>query len=98
MRGVPVSFSPLLLSHEQRLQCHNTFRADEALEGSEPMVVVVGAVIGLTTPARSGKLGSQRRRPFAPREDAGFRQLDGKREGMGLPRLGEDRPALVARQ
>src|SRR5260370_37747555 len=55
------------------------------------MVVIAGAVVGFAVSARRGELGRERRRPLAPGEVPSFRELDRKREGMGLPRLGKDR-------
>jgi hypothetical protein len=77
---------------------HDALRGDETLEGREPMVIVARAVIGLAALARCGEFSPQRCRPFAPSKEARFRQSHGERESMGLPRLGEDRAAFVARQ
>jgi len=98
VRRAPVGFNPFVLACLQGVRGDDALRGDEAFESGEPMMIVARAVVGLTALARCGKFIPQRRRPFAPREEAGFGQLDGERESMGLPRLGEDRAAVVAGQ
>jgi len=98
VRRAAVGFNPFILACLQGVRGDDALRGDEALESGEPMVIVARAVIGLAALARCGKFGPQRRRPFAPAEEAGFGQPDGERESMSLPRLGEDRAAFVAGQ
>ena len=62
------------------------------------MVVVARAIIGLTAVCGGLQLIGERGRPLFPSEMPLRRKADGKREGLCLPRLGKDRPTLIARQ
>src|SRR6516165_3766393 len=62
------------------------------------MMVIMRAVVGFTAIRGGLELGGQRRGPLFPGEMALLGELDGQRERLGLPRLGENGPALIARQ
>ena len=75
-----------------------TFARDQAFQRRQPMLVVMRAVVGLAAIFGRLQLGGQLRRPFFPREVALLGELDGERESLRLPGLGEDGAAFVARQ
>src|ERR1700693_4531108 len=62
------------------------------------MVVVARAVVRFTAVVRSLEFFGERGRPFLPSEMALLGELDGECERLSLPRLGKDRPTLIAWQ
>ena len=73
------------------------FRGDDPLERRQPVAIVGLAGIGVAGLLRPGDLGGKRRRPFRPGEEAAPVEDDDHREGLRLPRLAEDRAAIVLR-
>ena len=71
---------------------------DQAFERGEPVPVIGVAAVGVARRLRALDLRGKRRRPFRPGEEAAAIERQRHREGLRLPRLVKDRPALVARQ
>lgn len=95
---MPVGIGPGFFAGKQGRRIGQAFRCDEALESGEPVVVVMGAVVGVAAIGCGLEFGGEGRGPFFPGEMAKFRELDGEREGLRLPGLGEHRAVGVARQ
>ena len=95
---VAVGIGPGLFAGEQGGGIGQAFGCDKALEGGEPMVVVMSAIVGIAAVGCGLEFGGERGRPFFPREMALLGEFDGEREGLRLPRLGEDGTVGVARQ
>src|ERR1700676_108699 len=68
-----------------------SFGCDQALQGCQPVVIVVRAVIRRGCFNLRGKGGG----PFLPGEVALLGELDGEREGLRFPRFGENFIRLV---
>ena len=62
------------------------------------MLVVSGTIVGFAAPGGGREFVRQGGRPLFPGEVPPLRKLHREREGLGLPRLGEDRSAFVTRQ
>ena len=62
------------------------------------MVIVARAVIGLTAIGGSFDFTGKSGCPLLPREIPLLGELDGEREGLGLPWFGKYGPAFVGRQ
>ena len=73
-------------------------RHHKMFKSRQPAVVVARSIIGFTARRIRFQFFSQYSRPLAPREVPMVRERDGKRKGLSLPRLGKDRPALIAWQ
>src|SRR5438034_1015871 len=62
--SMPVSVGPSFLAREQRRRISQTLRRDQALQSCQPMVVVMRAVVGLTTAGCGLELIGERLGPF----------------------------------
>src|SRR5215469_13789355 len=98
MRSPAIGFSPFLFTRQEGRRLHKLFYRNQVFERRKPMVVITGTVIGFAAPVCLGELFGERRDPLAPCEESVLRQLDSEREGVGLPRLGENRLPFIAPQ
>lgn len=90
VRCPPISFRPGVFPFTERSGISQTLGRHEAIEGCEPVVVVVGAVIvGFTTVGRGLEFIGKSGRPFLPREMPLFGKMNGHRKGLRLPGLGK---------
>src|SRR5579864_8747579 len=98
MWRMPISVRPSLFASKQFSRTRKTLCRDETLEGRQPIMVIVGAIINFAPIGGPLYFFRQRGRPFLPSEMPLLRELNGKRKRLCLPRLCEHWPALVARQ
>ena len=96
MRGVPVSISPGFFAFEHRRCVRKTLGRSETLERGKPMFVVMRAIVGFAAVGGGSELFAESSGPLFPSEMTQLGKFYGKREGLRLPRLCEDRPAVVA--
>lgn len=93
-----IGFGPGFFASKKGRRIAQARLSHEPLQGSQPVMIIARAVIGLA-PARSGlDFISESGRPLFPGEMSLFGKFDCERKGLGLPRLGEHRPTLVARK
>ena len=95
---VPVGVDPGVLSRLERGRVSQALGGDQALQRGQPVLVISRAVVGLTARGGGPQFVGQRRGPLRPGEMAALRQRDREGERLRLPRLGEHRSAVVARQ
>src|SRR5580704_4920676 len=74
----------------------DAFFGDDALQCSEPMMIIGLAGVGIAGGLRLLDLVAQRRRPFRPGEQAALVERQRQRKRFRLPRLAEYRPVVVA--
>src|SRR5262249_42556191 len=96
--SAPVGVRPGFLASEERSRIGQALGSDQMLESSKPMIIVMRAVIGFPAVRDGVELVGKRGCPFLPREMSLLGELDREREGLGLPRLGKHRLALILRQ
>src|SRR5215475_4115455 len=75
-----------------------TFRGHQTLQRGQPVLVVARTVIGFAAIRGGLEFVGQRSCPLFPREMPLFREFDGQRECLRLPRLGKHRASRVAEQ
>ena len=95
---VAIGVGPLDFSREELGLVRQLFGSDQAFERRQPMLVVVRALVWLSAIRRGSQFIGKRGCPFLPGEMALFGKPHREGEGLGLPRLGEDRAAFVTRQ
>ena len=98
VRRVAVRIGPRFLALDERGAIEQSLRLHEVLERGQPMVVIVRSIVWLTALGGRLEFACKRRGPFLPREVTLLGELDGERERLGLPGLGEYRAAFVARK
>src|SRR6185436_15635151 len=89
VRSMSVGVRPGVLALQELVGARQTLLRDEALERREPVLVVAGAVVGLTARRRGLELCGERVGPLVPGETPLGRQAYGERERLCLPGLGE---------
>ena len=98
MGCAPVSFGPGFLARDERRRLGKTFGRHETLQSSQPMLIVMGAVVGFAAVGGGCEFLGQRPGPFFPGEVTLMGKLYGKREGLGLPCFGKRRPIFIPRK
>jgi len=98
MGRVPIGFSPRYFARQHCLGVREVFLRYETLQSCEPMVIVARAIIWLTAIRGSLQFIRKHGGPLFPGEMPLCGKADGEREGLRLPRLGKDWPALIARE
>ena len=93
-----IGIGPGFLASFKRTPVGQTFRGNKTFECSHPMLVITRAVVGLAAVYGRPEFICKRGRPLLPGKMALLRKFDGKRKGLRLPGLGEDRPTVIARQ
>ena len=96
VRRVAVRIGPRFLPVDERRGIEQPLCLHEVLERGKPMVVIVRSIVRFTALRGRVKFAGQRRRPFLPREMTLLGELDGERERLRLPGLGEHRATVVA--
>ena len=89
VRRMTVGIGPVFFAGEQGGRIGQAFGCDESLKGGQPVVVVVGTVVGLAAIGCRLEFGGERGGPFFPGEMALLGELDRKGERLSLPRLGK---------
>ena len=94
--GVAVGVGPGFFAGQERRGIGETFCCEEVLESGEPVVVIMGAIVGFAAVGGGFEFGGEGGGPFLPGEMALLGKLYGEGEGLGLPRLGKDGTTVIA--
>src|ERR1700712_5721721 len=98
MWGREIRLSPSDLAPVEIGRTHHLLGGNQALQCSQPMVVIMRAVVYLTPVSDLPQHRGKRRGPFVPGETSPLMQAHSQRESLGLPGFLEDRTFLVPRQ
>src|SRR5713101_8537832 len=96
--GVTVGIGPGFFASEKRGRISQTFCGEETLQGREPVVVIMRAIVAFAAVGGGFEFCGEGSGPFLPGEMPLLGEFHGKSKGLGLPRLGENRTAGVARK
>src|SRR5258708_10309309 len=75
--GVAVGLGPGFFASEERCGIGQTFCGEEALEGAEPVVVIMGAIVGFAAIGGGFEFGGEGGGPLLPGEMALFGEFYG---------------------
>src|SRR5215472_1199495 len=98
MGSASVSVCPGLFARNQAGRIGEALSRDQVLESRQPMIIVMGAVVGFTGSRGGVELVGQRGCPFLPGEIPLFGEFHGERKRLCLPRLGKYRLAFILRK
>src|ERR1700693_2712437 len=93
---MPIRVSPSLFTSQQFGRIRKTLCRDETLEGRQPIMVIVRAVIRFATIRRTLYFFRKSGRPLLPSEMPLLGELDAERKRLCLPRLRKHWSFLIA--
>jgi len=96
--GVTVGIGPGFFASEKRRRISQTFCGEEALQGREPVVVIMRAIVAFAAVGGGFELDGERGGPFLPSEMALLGEFHSQGESLGLPWFGKDGTTGIARK
>src|SRR2546422_9818637 len=94
----PIGLRPGLFALGERLSIGQAFRLNKMFESSQPMLVIMRAIVGFTAIGRRFEFISQGCGPFFPGEVSLFGELYCEGECLSLPGFRKDGPFGITRQ
>src|ERR1700757_64897 len=98
MGSAPVSVRPGLFARNQARRIGQALSRDQVFECRQPMIIVMGAVVGFTGARGGVELVRKRGCPFLPGEMSLLGEFHSESKCLCLPRLGKYRFALILRK